>query len=134
MKGTVKKLQCFIINMPQLDNYSNEGTFISFPSFEEFCKLAYIELLFKKLEIVKTDEGSVRKYLKRINENVVDCEYMMIYTNQKASFQNLLNFTYVFLCKMKFHKECYEYEKDLQEEIYKRLIGKLTLCSPSYLI
>ena len=76
----------------------------------------------------------MRKYLKRINENVVDCEYIMIYTNLKASFQNLLNFTYVFLCKMKFHKECYEYEKDLQEEIYNRLMGKLTLCSPSSLI
>ena len=35
---------------------------------------------------------------------------------------------------MKFHKECYEYEKDLQEEIYNRLMEKLTLCSPSSLI
>ena len=134
MKGIVKKLQSFIINMPLLDNYSNEETFISFPSFEEFCKLAYIELLFKKIEKVKNDEESVRKYLKRINEIVVDCGYMMIYTNLKVSFQNLLNFTYVFLCTMKFHKECYEYEKDLQEEIYNRLMGKLTLCSPSSLI
>ena len=134
MKGTVKESQRFIINMPQLHSYSNEETLISFPSFEEFCKLAYIELLFKKLEKVKNHEERVRKYLKRINENVVDCEYMMIYTNSEVSFQNLLNFTYVFLCTMKFHKECYEYEKDLQEETYNGLMGKLTLCSPSSLI
>ena len=134
MKGTVKESQRFIINMPQVDNYLNEASFISFRSFEEFCKLAFIELLFKKIEKVKNDEERVRKYLKRIKENVVDCEYMMIYTNEKASFQNLLSFTYVFLCTMKFHKECYEYEKDLQEEIYNRLMEKLTLCSPSSLI
>ena len=92
MKGTVKESQRFIINMPQVDNYLNEVSFISFPSFEEFCKLAFIEPLFKKIEKVKHDEERVRKYLKRIKENVVDCEYMMIYSNKKASFQNFIKF------------------------------------------
>ena len=48
MKGTVKESQSYIINMPKLDNHRDEETFISFPSFEEFSKLAFIELLFKK--------------------------------------------------------------------------------------
>ena len=133
MKSTVKKSQRYIINMPQIDNYLNEVTFISFPSFEDFCKLVYIELLFKKLEKIKNEER-VRKYLKRIKKKVVDCEDMMIYTNEKASFYYLLNFTYDFLATMKFHNECYEYEKDLQEVIYNRLMLKITLCSPSSII
>ena len=44
MEATAKNSQRYEIKMPQLNNYLNEVTYISFPSFEDFCKLAYIEL------------------------------------------------------------------------------------------
>ena len=40
MKGTAKNTQGHEIKMPQLINETNEVTYISFPSFEEFCKTA----------------------------------------------------------------------------------------------
>ena len=134
MKGTVKESQSYVINIPKLDNDEDEETFISFPSFEEFCKLAFIELLFKKIEKVKNDKKRVRKYLKKIKENVDECEYMMIITNSEEGFQNLLKFTYVFLCIMKINEKSYEYEKDLQEEIYNSFKEKIRFSTPSSII
>ena len=113
MEATAKNSQRYVIKMPQLNNYSNEVTYISFPSFEEFCKLAYIELFFKKIEKARNDRDRVRKYLKRINKYVDDCKRMMIFTNLKTSFEHLLNFTTAFLYEMEFHDQSYEYKKDL---------------------
>ena len=48
MEVTAKNSERHEIKMPQLNNFSNEVTYISFPSFEEFCKIAKIELFFKK--------------------------------------------------------------------------------------
>ena len=59
---------------------------------------------------------------------------MMIITNSEDSFQNLLKFTYVFLCIMKINEKSYVYEKDLQEEIYNSFKEKLRFCTPSSII
>ena len=132
MEATAKISQPHEIKMPQLNNYLNEVTYISFPSFEEFCKLAKIELFFKKIEKARNDRDRVRKYLKTINKYVDDCERMMIFSNEKTSFEHLLNFTTVFLYEMEFHDQSYEYEKDLQDQIANKLRKKIIICSPKF--
>ena len=113
MEDTAKISQRYEIKMPQLNNFLNEVTYISFPSFEEFCKLAKIDLFFKKIEKRRNDKDRVRKYLKRINKYVDDCERMKIFSNEKTSFENLLTNITVFLYDMAFNDQSYEYEKDL---------------------
>ena len=125
MKGTAKNSQCYEIKMPQLNNYSNEVTYILFPSFEEFCKLACIDLFFKKIEKRSNDRDRVRKYLKRINKYVDDCERMKIFSNEKTSFEHLLTNITVFLYDMAFNDQSYEYEKDLQIQIANKLRNKI---------
>ena len=66
MKGTAKNSQLYKVEIPQLKNPLNELTYITFPSFEEVCKIAYIELLFKKKNERKNiDKERMRKYLEK---------------------------------------------------------------------
>ena len=132
MEATAKISQRHEIKLPQLNNYLDEVTYISFPSFEEFCKLAKIELFFKKIEKARNDRDRVRKYLERINKYVNDCKRIMIFSNEKTSFEHLLTFITVFLYEMKFHYESYECEKDLQNQIASKLRRKIIMCSPNF--
>ena len=116
MKGTAKNSQRYEIKMPQLNNFSNEVTYISFPSFEEFCKIAYIELFFKKIEKRRNDRDRVRKYLKRIDKIVKDCKRMEIFSNEETSFDHLLPHITDFLSNVAYD-DTLEYEKDLQIQI-----------------
>ena len=127
MKGTAKNTQRHEIKMPQLINETNEVTYISFPSFEEFFKIAYIELLFKKIEKRRTDRDKVSNYLKRINKRLEDCERMEIFSNDERSFDQLLPYITEFLVNVAYD-DTYKYEKDLQIQIANKLWNK-RICS-----
>ena len=127
MKGTAKNSQRHEIKMPQLINETNEVTCISFPSFEEFCKIAYIELLFKKIEKRRNDRDKLSKYLKRINKRLEDCERMEIFSNDERSFDQLLPYITEFLENVTYD-DTYKYEKDLQIQIANKLWNK-RICS-----
>ena len=128
MEVTAKISKRHEIKMPQLINETNEVTYISFPSFEDFCKIAKIELFFKKIEKRRNDRDRVRKYLKRINKIVEDFKRMEIYSNDERSFDQLLPYVTEFLSGMAFSDQSYEYEKDLQIQIAKKLWYK-RICS-----
>ena len=127
MKGTAKNSQRYKVKMPQLENPLNEVTYISFPSFEEFCKIAYIELMFKKIEKRRNDRERMRKYLKRINKYVEDCERMEIFSNEETSFDQLLPRITDFLYNVAYD-DTYKYEKDLQIQIANKMWNK-RICS-----
>ena len=120
MEVTAKISKHQEIKMPQLINETNEETYISFPSFEEFCKIAKIE--------GRNDRDRVRKYLKRIDKIVEDCKRMEIYSNDERSFDQLLPYITEFLSGMAFTDQSYEHEKDLQIQIAKKLCYK-RICS-----
>ena len=98
-----------LIKMPQLINETNEVTYISFPSFEEFCEIAYIELLFKKIEKRRNDRDKLSKYLKRINKRLEDCERMEVFSNDERSFDQLLPYITEFLENVAYD-DTYKYE------------------------
>ena len=123
MEVTAKISQRHEIKMPQLINETNEVTYISFPSFEDFCKIAYIELLFKKIEKRRNDRDKVSKYLKRTNKHLEDCEHMEIFSNDERSFDQLLPFITEFLENVAYDVT-YKYEKDLQIQIANKLWKK----------
>ena len=127
MEATAKISKRHEIKMPQLINETNEVTYISFSSFEEFCKKAYIELLFKKIEKRRNDRDKLSKYLKRINKRLEDCERMEIFSNDERSFDQLLPYITEFLENVAYD-DTYKYEKDLQIQIANKLWNK-RICS-----
>ena len=133
MKGTAKKSQRYKVEIPQLKNLFHELTYISFPSFEEFCKIANIELLFKKIHERKNiDEERMRKYLKKINKFVEDCEHMEIYSNEETSFDHLFLYITDFLYNVCYNFT-YKYEKDLQHKLANKM-WKKRICSLNFFL
>ena len=131
MKGAAKNSQRYKVEIPQLKNPSNELTYITFPSFEEFCKIAYIELLFKKIHERKNiDKERMRKYLKKINKFVEDCEHMEIFSNEETSFDHLLPYITDFLYNAAYNLT-QKYENDLQIQIANKM-WKKRICSLNF--
>ena len=130
MKGTAKNSERHEIKMPGINNGTKEVTYISFPSFEEFSRVVYIELLFKKIEKRSNDRDKLRRYLKIINEKLEDCERMEIFSNDERSFDQLFYYITDFLSKVEYDIS-HKYEKKLQIQIANKLWDKRT-CSLAY--
>ena len=128
MKGTAKQSQRYKFEIPQLKNPFYELTYISFPSFEEFCKIENIEMLFEKIHKRKNiDKERMHKYLKKINKFVEDCEHMEIYSNEESSFDYLFPYITGFLLKVHY-EDTYKYKKGLQNKIANKMWNK-EICS-----
>ena len=127
------KSERYKVEILQLKNPLYELTYISFPSFEEFCKIANIELLFKKIDERKNiDEERMRKYLKKINKFVEDCEHMEIHSNEETSFDHLFPYITDLLYHVCYNL-AYKYEKDLENKIANKM-WKKKICSLNFFL
>ena len=130
MKGTAKNSERHEIKMPDINNGTKKVTYISFPSFEEFSRIDYLKLLFKKIEKRSNDSDKLRKYLKIKNKKIEDCERMEIFSNDEGSFDQLFYYTTDFLSKVEYDIY-YKYEKKWQIQIANKLWDK-RICSLGY--